>query len=109
MKWYNNLYISPSAKKKSKKIVWKIKHKAGLINVYVISLASNSTNLLDIIPSSDLLFLSYPRNDVKVLGIAKGYDEAVELACQIVMEVYSNTGSFKIRKYFQDSFKEVSR
>ncbi|SER61981.1 hypothetical protein [Lachnobacterium bovis] len=109
MRWYNNLYISPSAKKKSKKIIWKIKHKAGLINVYVITLASNSSNLLDIIPSGDLLFLSYPRENVKVLGIAKGYTEALELSCKIVKEVYENTGKFDVHNYFKNSFKEVSR
>lgn len=108
MEWYNKLYISPSAKKKSRRIIWKIKHKAGTIGIYIITIASNKQNLLDIIPANDVMFLQYPRRDVYVIGIAKGYNEAIELATSIVQEVYEKTGGFDVRAFFSDGSRRRS-
>lgn len=51
MTWYDDLYVGESIVHKTKKIKWKICHNAGQINIYVITLASNGQNLLDIIPA----------------------------------------------------------
>ena len=42
-----------------------------------------------------------------VVGITKGYDEAVELVEQIVQEVYDQTGTCDIRSYILE--KEQGR
>lgn len=55
MKWYDDLYVGESIVHKTNKIKWKIRHNAGQINIYVITLASSEKNLLDIIPSHELL------------------------------------------------------
>ena len=55
MKWYDDLYVGESIVHKTNKIKWKIRHNAGQINIYVITLASGEKNLLDIIPSHELL------------------------------------------------------
>ena len=60
MKWYRNLYVSNSIGDKANRIKWKINHNAGTISVYVIAFASNSQNLLDIIPAWELMQKSYP-------------------------------------------------
>ena len=57
MKWYDDLYVGESIVHKTNKIKWKIRHNAGQINIYVITLASSEKNLLDIIPSHELLRL----------------------------------------------------
>lgn len=49
MKWYDDLYVGESIVHKTNKIKWKIRHNAGQINIYVITLASGEKNLLDII------------------------------------------------------------
>ena len=51
MIWYKDLYVGESIVHKTKKVKWKIMHNAGQIGIYVITLASNTQNLLDIIPS----------------------------------------------------------
>lgn len=102
MIWYEDLYIGESIVHKTKKIKWKILHNAGQINIYVIALASNPKNLLDIIPSQELLQKSYPKKGLYVVGLAKGYGEALEVAASIVDEVYRMTGAFRIRHYLEE-------
>ena len=99
MVWYENLYVGKSIVHKTNRIKWKVCHNAGQVNIYVITLASNTQNLLDIIPSHELLQKGYPKGELCVVGLAKGYDEAVEVAVSIVEEVYHNTGTFAVREY----------
>lgn len=99
MRWYDDLYVGESIIHKKSKIKWKILHNAGQINIYVITLASNPKNLLDIIPSQELLQKAYPKKDLYVVGLAKGYDEALEVAASIVDEVYQKTGGFAVADY----------
>lgn len=101
MKWYDDLYVGESIIHKTNKIKWKILHNAGQINIYVITLASNRENLLDIIPSHELLQKGYPKKELYVVGLAKGYEEAIEVAASIVDEVYRQTGAFDIASYLK--------
>lgn len=99
MKWHKDLYTGKSIRRRQKKVKWKIVHGAGQLRVYVISLASNRQNLLDIIPSRELLQKYYPKNGLYIIGLAGNYEEALEVAGHIVSEVYSKTGSFDVRSY----------
>lgn len=101
MKWYEHLYAGESIRHKTEKIKWKIRHNAGQINIYVIALASNPQNLLDIIPAQELMQKAYPKKDLYVLGLAHGMDEAYEVVKQIIDEVYQETGGFQILPYLQ--------
>lgn len=105
MTWYEDLYVGDSIVHKTKKIKWKICHNAGQLNIYVITLASNEKNLLDIIPARELLQKAYPKRALHIVGLAKGYDEAVEVAASIVDEVYRQTGAFGIRSYLAGKSK----
>ena len=101
MKWYDDLYVGESIIHKTSKIKWKILHNAGQIDIYVIALASNEKNLLDIIPSRELLQKWYPKRDLYIIGLAKGYEEAIETAASIVDEVYRRTGAFEVASYLK--------
>lgn len=103
MEWYHKLYVSSSiADKKVNRIKWKINHNAGTISVYVVTFASNRENLLDIIPSWVLMQKSYPKKDLTIIGLAKGHEDAILLAKQIVEETYENTGDVDIRTYLKE-------
>ena len=102
MIWYDKLYVGESIVHKTKKIKWKIMHNAGQIGIYVITLASNRQNLLGIIPSYELMQRGYPKREMVIVGLAKGYDEAVEVVASIVDEVYRNTGTFAVRTYLAE-------
>jgi len=99
MKWYRCLYIGEQAKKDRHRIISKIRHNKLQAGIYVITLAFNQRDLLDIYPSYVLRQKYFQKQDYLIVGIAKGYKEAVELATTIVTEVYTETGTFGIREY----------
>lgn len=101
MKWYENLYVGDSIRHKAKKIKWKIRHNAGQIDIYVITLASNPQNLMDIIPAQELMQKAYPKQGLFVIGLAHGYDEALEVVTQIVDELYQATGGVDLKAYLK--------
>lgn len=106
MEWHEDLYAGESVKKKLKKVKWKIMHHAGQLRVYVITLASGQDNLLDLIPSRELLQKGYPKKNLYVVGLAGNYDEALELAGHIVSDVYRATGGFDVRSYIRPEGKQ---
>lgn len=101
MTWYKDFYVGESIAEKKEKVKWKILHNAGQLDIYVITVGTNPGNLLDIIPSWELMQKYYPKEEMMVVGIDKGYDNAVELAARIVMDVYHKTGEFKVREFFR--------
>ena len=83
LNWYKNLYIGDNAKKKPKKLIHKINQGAGVIDVYVITLAVNPENSLEIF-SANLLM-------------------------QIVNEVYQETGTAEIRTWLEARIEKDGR
>lgn len=101
MRWYENLYVGESIRHKADKVKWKIRHNAGQIDIYVIAIASNPQNLLDIIPAQELMQKGYPKKELFVIGLAHGMGEAHEIVKEIIDEVYQKTGGFSILSYLQ--------
>lgn len=99
MNWYQNLYVSKNVEKKKKKLMSKIEKNAGLVDVYLITEASNGRDLFDIVSTASLKQGGIYRNIGKIYGMARGYQEAVDLVVQIVEEVYANTGDGNIKEY----------
>lgn len=102
MIWNNHLYVGESVSLKLQKLKWRINHNAGVLGVYLISLASNPDNLLDIIPSTDLKLLGYPKRFLHIIGIAGSYDEAVELVIQIVNDTMKAQGDLDVRGFLEE-------
>lgn len=98
LNWYKNLYIGDNAKKKSKKLIHKINQGAGVIDVYVITLAVNPENSLEIFSANLLMQSALRRNCPIIIGLAKGYEEALEIIEQIVNEVYQETADARHRE-----------
>ncbi|MCI8485201.1 MAG: hypothetical protein HFH41_12830 [Lachnospiraceae bacterium] len=105
MTWYKEFYAGESIAGKKDRVKWKIRHRVGQIDIYVITLSSHPGNLLDIIPSWELMQKYYPKSELFVVGVDKGYENAMELAGAIVMDVYRETGDFKVRDYFLEKQK----
>lgn len=105
MLWYKKLYTGETAEKKRFAIIQKIRSGGIPASAYVIVPAANPKNLLDIYLAADVCT---PQEDERrrqsgrellILGIAWGYEEALELAGQMVDEVYRATGGFDLRAY----------
>ena len=106
MEWYQELYTGESIQGKTEIIKWKVIHNAGQLQIYVIALASNPKNLFDIIPAWELMQKHYPKQKLMIIGLAWGWNEAVDVVKQIVTEVYENTGGFDIRNYLSSKSTE---
>lgn len=109
MTWYKEFYAGESIEHKKEKVKWKIIHNAGQLDIYVIALSSNRENLLDIISAKELMQKAYPKQDMLVVGVDKGYDNALELAARIIMDVYQKTGNLNVREYFLQQQKDMGR
>ncbi len=106
MEWHKDLYAGESVRRRQRNVKWKIMHNAGQLYVYVITLASGESNLLDIIPSWELLQKHYPKSGLYVVGLAGSYREALELAGHIVNDVYKATGGFDVKRYLKQRGKQ---
>lgn len=106
MIWYDDLYLSENIEKKADKIKWKITHNAGMLHMYVISLPQNNDSLLEIISTKELMQRYYPKKNLVIVGIAKGYEEAVTMAATIVVETMNSLGSTNVKRYLKEKRKE---
>lgn len=103
MLFYKELYTSEKIANHKEKVIWKLRHNAGMVGTYVITLASNGVDLFDICHSSVLMQSRYQEQELYVVGLANGKEEAMELVQAIVADVYRKTGSYeKIRAYLED-------
>lgn len=107
MLWYSRLYVGERAKKHRFSIIQGIRGERCRPGIYVITPASNGNNILDIYPAMILKNPYYKKKELLVLGIADGYQEALELAGTIVQEMYQKTGGFCLKDFLKESSGKV--
>ncbi len=102
MKYYYDLYISDELQEKKDRILSKLEENQVQLNIYLIVLTSDGKNQLEVFDSI-MLKQEYFQNRVfMVVGIAAGYQEALELVRTITDEVFCNQEDVDIRKYLLD-------
>lgn len=94
MIWYDRLYVGEKAKRHRFSIIQSIRRKKLRPGTYVITPPSNGNNILDIYPAAILFQEYYEKKNLLILGVADGYQDAIELAGRIVSEMYEKTGAF---------------
>lgn len=104
--WSDNLYYGQGIKKKHRRAIFSINHGKLTADVFCITFASNPSNLFDIIPANELLFPYYRNSRIHILGLAKGREEAKLVVQDMIIDVFKNTGDFKVREYFASSSGE---
>ncbi len=97
MKFYKNLYVGESIKKPNK-VKWKLRHNAGQFQVYVIALASGADQL-EIYHCAFLQQKYYKKHPPYIIGIAGGYEEAVDLVVEMTKAALKKTGRPDLTKY----------
>lgn len=100
MKFNKELYFGEKASLSQKELIKVLKKKKLLIGLYVITTASNESNLLDIYEATQFLQPSLSKNNFMVVGIALGREEALAVVTQIIDDIYQQTGGFDIKKFF---------
>jgi len=84
---------------KKDKIIRKLNQNGIMWNTYVIALAQGEQNHLEFFDSVLLQQKMIAEQDLFVVGIASGYDEALVLVEEITKEVYDDTKGADIRSY----------
>ncbi len=100
--WYDNLYFDEENAKKKARLLRRLEKGKPEPNVYVLALPdSRNRNILDIFNSLELMQPHYKGRKKYIVGIARSKQAAVELAADIVGEMYSASGDFDLRAYLE--------
>ena len=108
MRWYKHLYVGEKAKKKRFSMIQKIRFHKTQLRAYVITPAINGDNILDIYPAMVFDHPYYREKNLLVLGIAADYWEALEVARQIISDVYTATGSLDLELFLSGQKEQVT-
>lgn len=100
--WYKKLYVGETAKKKEKKLVRRISRGRMTPGVYLITLASNGRDQLDILSAVQAVWRGKRGLCPPIVGLAGSYGEALELVEQMARETFDQTGRADIRSYLTE-------
>ncbi len=102
MHFYDHLYMGERAKKKRFAVLQGLRAGRLQPEVYVITPPRSGNNLLEIYPSAMLQLPVFEDWDMLLVGVAVTYWEALEVARQIVDDLYQETGDFAIRAWLEE-------
>lgn len=105
MRYYKHLYLAKGIRKKDQ-VIRKLEENKLQMNIHIITLPMNGEDQLEIYHSMVLLQPEFPHDDFFVVGIAKGYEDAVEMVEEIAREVYNKTKGADIRSYILEREQE---
>ena len=95
-----NLYLGESiASEKLDKLKKRLEKKPLWANVYLITPARNPADQLDIFDARQLIQPHYKKEEFLILGIASGYEEALQLIEQITRECLDARDDCNLREY----------
>ena len=106
MKYYRHLYLSDGLEKKKDKIIRKLQKNQLQYDLYLVTLPETEQNQLEIYNSALFKQPDYPAKELFVVGLAKGYDTALELVEEITRTVYNETKGADIRSYILEKERE---
>lgn len=106
MKFYYALYMTEKMIPQKEEILKKLKNDELQFEKYLITLTKNEKNHLEFYNSVLLIQKAIPKDELFVVGIANGYNEALELVEKITQEVYDKTQGVDIRTYILQKQQE---
>lgn len=99
MKWAKKLIYGEEASKKRTGYVMKLKMGKGIFGLYAIVVNSGSPNQIEIVHSKELMWKKYPKEDLTLIGLAKGLDEAYEVVEKLANRSFKVTGAYDLKSY----------
>lgn len=106
MQFMGCLYVGKTISTKEQEIVKKIYNHQLVPDLYLLTFSSNSDNMLELIPEREILQKNYPDQYLKVIGIANGKNEAIQVLQDIIAESIQKTKSPDIREYLIGKWEE---
>ncbi len=103
MKCIARPYFGEGAVSSAAKFRWKMKYGGNMRGFFLVTLPRYGSDLLEIYSYKMLCKTYYRKYPPMIVGVAKGYDEAVEVARMIVLETWEKTGGFDVRGYIMSN------
>ena len=107
MKWYKDLYVGYNLLERKRKVVRNIKRGKQQFNIFVITLAENNYDTLEIYPSHVLTQKYYMDADIVVVGIAYGREEALDMMKLMIDDCMAETGGVNVKGYILGKMNEA--
>lgn len=105
MKFLQELYLGEHIAPKVDQIVKKIMTEKIVPNLYLIAMASHPDNMLDLIPQWEVLQKGYPKEQLRIIGLAENKKDAIGLMQFIIQESMEVTGSADVRAYLEEKWE----
>ena len=109
MEIYYQIYFSEQLQKKKARILRKLKQNRIQPGIYLIVFEQKEKSTLEFFPSLLLKQKRFCLENHMVVGIASGYDEALEMVRDMTDQVYQKTGGTDVCAYLrkeQQAYKE---
>ncbi|MDO4619561.1 MAG: hypothetical protein Q4B09_02965 [Lachnospiraceae bacterium] len=100
--WYDPLYTGESIQKEEKKIRRRINRGKPQVGYYVLTLASNGTDLLDLVPVHWLRQKECSSRLPAIVGLAGTKKEAVDLVIRMTEDCMRERGDADLRSFLEE-------
>ena len=97
MRWAKDLALGESVKGEENRIIKKLTKKE-FRDYYLICYSLNPEEMLDLFPVRVVTNPHFPAEELLVLGIAGGREEAILVTTDLLEESFERTGDWDIRK-----------
>ncbi len=103
MKWLKNLYVGDRADRSRYRLMRRIRRQKPTFDIYVLTMPSHPGNQLDIVDANQLRHSYYQnKEDLVIVGLARGRGDALNLTARMVDECFHRTGGADLAAYLQD-------
>ncbi len=99
IRWMEGLYLGEGVEKRYKRIREDMERGKLRWHVYVLMLSTNPQNQLDILSSAFLRQPFYRNQDLTVVGLASGYQEALTVLQRMAADAVRATGKADLRAF----------
>ena len=101
----DNLYLGEGINiKKLNRIKRNIRQGRGRFDLYIISLSNNQYDQLDIFHNALFKQKSYRKFDIRIVGLASSYDEALAVVQKILDDTIAVTGKANMKQFLIERF-----
>ena len=105
MKFLQELYLGEKIAPKVDQIVKKIMTEKNVPNLYLITMSNHPDNMLDLIPHWEVLQKNYPKEMLRIVGLASNKKEAISLTQVMIEESIQMTGNADVRAYLEEKWE----
>ena len=88
IRYLDPLFTTEKTESEVEKVKHKIRTGAGMIGIFLVTIASNGKDVFDIIPAPMMKQPSFRKRDLYVVGIAQDQEAAFELVGRIFAEYH---------------------